>query len=329
MLGIPNDALVVLLAGRMDVLTKFHPGPLLRVLADLQEKELTELHLLIYGEAPNQAMGELWRNGLAGTAPKLPVSWIAGHKEELAGAVRWAADVFVSLADNPQETFGITPLEAMAAELPCVVSDWDGYRDTVDEQVGARIPTRMFEGLGIDEAGGLLSETMNYDRAVGRIAQGIAVDVGVLRRTLLSLLRDPIRLRQMGENGRRRVEQEYSWKVVMKQWRAMLEELAEMRQEGRDAMKAYPRGTPPWLPSSSEGFGCFASEVLSLEDQLHWNNNSAMEIADRRLAEPLDSWDEELRRAITSDKKISLDQLSPRAKGWLLKQGLVSTLYEA
>ena len=30
-----------------------------------------------------------------------------------------------------QETFGLTPLEAMAAGLPCVVSDWNGYRDTV------------------------------------------------------------------------------------------------------------------------------------------------------------------------------------------------------
>jgi len=25
------------------------------------------------------------------------------------------------------ETFGLTPIEAMAAGLPCLVSDWDGY----------------------------------------------------------------------------------------------------------------------------------------------------------------------------------------------------------
>ena len=66
--------------------------------------------------------------------------------------VRWAADLFVSLADNPQETFGITPLEAMAAELPCLVSDWDGYRDTVTNDVGCRIPTRMVDGLGKPKA---------------------------------------------------------------------------------------------------------------------------------------------------------------------------------
>src|SRR3546814_3034291 len=53
-----------------------------------------------------------------------------------------AADVFVSLSDNIQESFGITPVEAMAAGLPCIVSDWDGYRDTVvDGETGILVPT--------------------------------------------------------------------------------------------------------------------------------------------------------------------------------------------
>ena len=44
----------------------------------------------------------------------------------------WAsADIFCSLSDNIQETYGIAPVEAMAAALPAVISDWDGYKDTV------------------------------------------------------------------------------------------------------------------------------------------------------------------------------------------------------
>ncbi len=35
------------------------------------------------------------------------------------------------LIDNMQESFGLTPIEAMAAGLPRVISDWDGYRDSV------------------------------------------------------------------------------------------------------------------------------------------------------------------------------------------------------
>ena len=48
------------------------------------------------------------------------------------------------MSDNIQETFGITPIEAMSAGLPVVVSDWDGYRDTVRDGIdGFRIPTQM------------------------------------------------------------------------------------------------------------------------------------------------------------------------------------------
>ena len=53
-----------------------------------------------------------------------------------------AADIFLSLVDNPQETFGLAPVEAMAAGVPVVVSDWDGYRYTVSDGVeGFRIST--------------------------------------------------------------------------------------------------------------------------------------------------------------------------------------------
>src|SRR5207244_1790203 len=44
--------------------------------------------------------------------------------------------------DNLQETFGLTPIEAMACGVPQVVSDWDGYRDTVlDGVTGYLVPT--------------------------------------------------------------------------------------------------------------------------------------------------------------------------------------------
>ena len=46
-----------------------------------------------------------------------------------------SADIFCSFADNIQETFGLTPIEAMACGLPCVVSDWNGYKETVRDQV--------------------------------------------------------------------------------------------------------------------------------------------------------------------------------------------------
>jgi glycosyltransferase involved in cell wall biosynthesis len=41
------------------------------------------------------------------------------------------ADLFVSIACNPQESFGVALLEAQAAGLPLIATDWNGYREVV------------------------------------------------------------------------------------------------------------------------------------------------------------------------------------------------------
>jgi glycosyltransferase involved in cell wall biosynthesis len=59
-----------------------------------------------------------------------------------------------SLSDNTQETLGIALIEAMAAGLPIVVSDWDRYKDTGRDGVnGFHIPALTTgPGLGTDLA---------------------------------------------------------------------------------------------------------------------------------------------------------------------------------
>ena len=67
----------------------------------------------------------------------------------------------------------------MAAGLPVVVSDWDGYRYTVSDGVeGFRVPTlapshaRQGEELARQHDHGLLT----YQDYVGAVAQHVAVD---------------------------------------------------------------------------------------------------------------------------------------------------------
>ena len=92
----------MLVAGRLDNMTKFQPDSLLRVLEDLRNDGHNQLELVVYGEAKDSADLQLWKKGAQQLAPHLPIHWIPGHKVDLAAPVRWASDLFVSLADNPQ-----------------------------------------------------------------------------------------------------------------------------------------------------------------------------------------------------------------------------------
>ena len=129
-----------------------------------------------------------------------------------------AADLFLSLVDNPQETFGLAPVEAMAAGLPVVVSDWDGYRYTVSDGVeGFRVPTlapllmpEQGEELASQHDHGLLT----YQDYVGAVAQHVAVDTEAAAAAIARLAEDPALRQRMGEAGRQTVQQRFDWPVV-------------------------------------------------------------------------------------------------------------------
>ena len=315
-LKIRQEAQIVLIAGRVDFLTKFQPAPLLRSLQELRNTRFPNLELLIYGEAPNENMRHLLRKGIKQLAPTLNIHWVDGKIFKLANLVRWASDVFVSLADNPQETFGITPLEAMAAELPCIVSDWNGYRDTITqpdespEATGYRIKTQIIENLGEEESNLMLQNSIKYSHAVGRIANGVSIDMDDFKAKLTELLLSSDQRTAMGQAGRRRVAERYDWKSVMNEWRMLLDELGERRRHGQENHSFNKPQLPAWMPNTAVGFGSFASEIISEDlitrtpehkDELHSLNNT------------LQSWDKSL-----------LESNSPRRKGWWLKQGLIN-----
>src|SRR4029077_15034949 len=138
--------------------------------------------LVIAGQAHTEAMMALFRSGLATFCPDVRTVFVDGKD---AGAYRgaWAgADLFISLADSIQETFGITPLEAMAAGLPALVSDWDGYKDTVRDGLdGLRIRTWAPQpGGGAAIGVGYETGALSYEQYLARSNTAVAVDTGEL-----------------------------------------------------------------------------------------------------------------------------------------------------
>lgn len=59
-----------------------------------------------------------------------------------------AADLFVSAGVSVCETFGRSPVEAMACGTPSVVSAYNGFRDTITPATGFLVPTVRKDGKG-------------------------------------------------------------------------------------------------------------------------------------------------------------------------------------
>ena len=187
----------------------------------------------------------------------------------MVGEAWAAADIFISLADNIQETFGITPIEAMAAGLPVVVSDWDGYRSTVRNGVeGFLIPTLggppgpIGDSLALRHA----MEIDTFQFHVGSVAQHTAVHVGRAGEALAALARSPDLRRRMGEAGRARIASALDWQVVARQYRALVDELGAIRAASADPPMRHrmnPVKTDPF-----RAFANFASQTLTPETLL-------------------------------------------------------------
>jgi hypothetical protein len=130
--------------------------------------------------------------------------------------------VFVSPVDNLQETFGQSVIEAQAAGLPCVVSDFDGYKDTVDDEVGVRVPTWLgARWTELSELAPLL-----YERPLHLVlGQSVEVDLAALEQALRGLVADGARREALGRAAAARAKARYDWRVVVRQleahWRAL------------------------------------------------------------------------------------------------------------
>ncbi|MBB6252936.1 glycosyltransferase family 4 protein [Nitrospirillum iridis] len=200
-------------------------------------------------------------------APTALHAFIDG-RDPVARRGAWsAADIFLSLPDNIQETFGLTPIEAMAAGLPVVVSDWNGYRDTVRHGVdGFRIPTWMPpEGDGGDLAKAFTTGALSGDAYTGAACQAIGVDVGACANALLRLAEDPALRRRMGAAGQRRAADVYDWRHIIAAYQDLWAELARIRAS---AAAVAPRADgAPAHPLRADPFGSFASyATLALDD---------------------------------------------------------------
>lgn len=269
-LGLGDDDVLVLWVGRLSYFEKAFPQPMFEAVQRAKTATGARVAFVMAGWFPERGDRDRYEAAARARAPDVEVTFADGNDPARVGELWAAADIFLSLVDNIQETFGITPLEAMAAGLPVVASDWDGYRFTVrDGHEGFLVPTLLGPadgGLGARVSEQHLLGAVSYQAYAGAVAQHTAVHIGRAAEALAVLIRSPDLRRRMGAAGRARIREVFDWPVVARQIRGLTDELAAVRAASADppqTARADPvRGDP------FADFAHFATHRLALETQL-------------------------------------------------------------
>ena len=254
-MALADDEVAALFVGRLIFHGKAHPHAMFRGLQAAAERTGKRVALILCGWFPNEHIEAAFRDGAAQFAPSVRTLVVEG-RDDVARNRAWAgSDLFVSLSDSIQETFGLTPVEAMAAGLPCVVTDYNGYKNTVRDGVdGFRVRTwAPSPGMGQPIARAFESGALPYDLYGWAAAASTAVDGDELAARLTALVADADLRRTLGEAGRRRAREVFDWAVVYRQYQALWGEL--------NARRLAALEDPAWIERLRGAPGATASRL--------------------------------------------------------------------
>jgi glycosyltransferase involved in cell wall biosynthesis len=277
-LGVAYDEVAVLFVGRFAHHAKAHPFPIYHGVAEAARATGRKVHLLMCGWAANQAVMQAFRDGARAFAGNVRVSFVDGAHPQMRPAVWHAADVFASLVDNIQETFGLTVVEAMASGLPVIATDWDGYRDlVVHGETGLLVPTLMVPDATAEATARLQLEAIDYNLFLAECSQAVAVDCARAAEAFTKLIGDEALRRQMGAAGRRRALQRFDWSHVIQAYEDLWGSQEQERQEYA-RRPAPPR--PPWIgparyPAPEHAFAGYPTRWLGDDDLLKATEGAA------------------------------------------------------
>ena len=263
-LGIGAGDVVALVIARLSPHEKFDPMPLFLAMQQAQEGAGARLHLIVYGNYPDAYGKKVFEQGAAGLMPDVPMHHLPHEGDALRLAALSAAQMFLFPIDNLQESFGIAPVEAMAAGLPIIASDWDGLRDTVSEDVGFRIPTRSVPaehvaGTALRYHGG----TDSYIQYLSQMSAVTQVDVGRMAQAIRDLMQNPDLRARLGDAGRDRARRLFDWAAVVPQMQDLFAELDTIRRRADPAQfPPTPATLLPTGPSPMAYFASFPTEII-------------------------------------------------------------------
>jgi glycosyltransferase involved in cell wall biosynthesis len=280
-LGIPAHDCVALVVARLSPHEKFDPLPVYLALQRAQAGAGRRLHLILYGDFPDGYSRRVFLDPAREVMPDVGLHHLPHRDAARRLAALSAAEMFLFPIDNLQESFGIAPVEAMAAGLPVVASDWDGIRDTVAEETGFRIPTtgarpEHVTAAGLRYHGG----TDNYIQYLSQVSAVTQIDVGLMAQAVRRLMTDGDLRAEKGAAGRARARALFDWRVVVPAMQDLFAQL-DARRRRADPARHPPVAAArlPVAPSPMALFAAFPSAQLQQAVRFRWTGANRLTVA--------------------------------------------------
>ena len=209
----------ILSLGRFAVVDKFDLGPLIEAFVRARNTLGPRWRLVLAGANTHGAYAEWVRLLVQTRGLQDCVTFFTDISDEQKRHLYRAADVFVAPSDNPQETFGLTAIEAMACGVPVIASDWNGYKETVVHgESGMRVPTYMPRLPGLVAPRHLVDNSLMHLI----VAQSVAIDVGRLADTMVLLGSDEEYRGRLADGARVRAASQYDVHAIAAALRSVL-----------------------------------------------------------------------------------------------------------
>lgn len=268
-IGAGPDDVVFSTIARLTPHEKFDPLPVYLAMQRAAErlvarKQSQKLHVVFCGQFANDYARRVFEKGAAGLMPDVGFHLMDGASEADRRATLSGADVFLFMIDNIQETFGLAPLEGMAAGLPLLVSDWDGLKDTVSADIGFRITTRMMPAHSLaHDALRYHAKMDGYHQYCASTSAATEIDMPEMVSRIVELASDADLRARMGAAALARVRAMYDWRQVVPMMQDLWEEQGRIRMAAAAAqpVAALPSHLLPVGPSPSALFEGYPTHI--------------------------------------------------------------------
>ena len=274
-LGLPANRPIILCFGRMRRQEKADLLPLLLALQPLLGA-FPELFLVIAGGDLDSQYTTVLNQAADALGMQNHLRLVSNPAVIEKPLYYGAADIAVALADNVQETYGLAVLEAMAAGLPVVAADWDGFREIVRHgETGFLVPTTW-------------STTLDTESALQRVAEGalgygyrdlhesVVTDLPALVDALRALLQDPALRLRLGQRGREVCRAHHDQ-------RAQSQKMIDLCLQRVERAASCPWSPPPWqsfVDPVATRFAHYATHALG-EDAWLVTTEAGMDLLQR------------------------------------------------